>query len=186
MPSPTTRFVVEVRAELDGNRLRGHAAVFNQMAQLSGGWEQLDRRAFDQALKTDDVRALINHNPTQVLGRMSAGTLRLETDDDGLVFDVDLPDTSYARDLRELVARGDITGASFGFVPGEHKWGKAPDGRSLRTHTSVKRLLDVSPVTFPAYEGTDVALRSVDFSRPSWRGQLIMARHRALYAPKEG
>lgn len=182
------RFYTELRAEMDGNRLVGHAAVFGQHARLAGGWEQLAPTAFDQALGSPetDVRALLNHDPTLLLGRQSAGTLNLSTDEEGLRFELDLPDTSYARDLRELVRRGDLTGASFGFVPGEDDLSRAPDGRQLRTHTSVAKLIDVSPVTFPAYDGAHVALRCVrwDGSSPhspkGSREQLIRARARLL------
>lgn len=176
------RFLAEFRAVLDGNRLVGHAAVFGQTAQVAGGYERLAASAFDAALADEgtDVRALVNHNPTMVLGRQSAGTLRLGTDAEGLRFEIDLPDTSYARDLRELVARGDVTGASFGFVPGDDAISRAPDGKQLRTHTSVAKLLDVSPVTWPAYDGTQVSLRNIQFSGVTAREQAIRARARLL------
>lgn len=175
-----TRFAVELRSSVDGNTLRGHASVFGQLARMPGHWEQIAPSAFDAVLdRTDtDVRALMNHDPSALLGRQSAGTLRLKVDGDGLAFEVDLPDTSYARDLRALVSRRDLTGASFGFVPGEDKWSTAPDGKQIRTHLSVAELVDVSPVTFPAYEGADVALRHYDFVRSSGRSQMIRARAR--------
>ena len=172
------RFLTEFRAELVGNRLIGHASVFGQMAPMAGGYEQMASTAFDAALEDPktDVRALVNHNPTMVLGRQSSKTLSLSVDKEGLRFEIELPDTSYARDLRELVARGDVTGASFGFIPGEDAVSRAPDGKQIRTHTSVARLLDVSPVTWPAYEGATVALRHVTFSVHSAREQAIRAR----------
>lgn len=176
-----TRFNVQLRSSMDGNTLRGHAAVFGQMAKLPGHYERMAPNAFDKVMDRSDtdVRALFNHNADLLLGRQSAGTLRLKVDDGGLAFEVDLPDTSYANDLRTLVARGDVTGASFGFVPGDDDWSRAPDGSQIRTHTSVAELVDVSPVTWPAYSSTDVALRHFDFSRPSGREQMIRARHRA-------
>lgn len=172
------RYGAEFRAEIQGNTLIGHAAVFGQMAPMAGGYEQMGPEAFDQALKAPetDVRSLLNHNPTLVLGRQSAGTLRLSTDKEGLRFEVDLPETSYAADLKELVRRGDVTGASFGFIPGEDSVGRAPDGKQVRTHTSVARLLDVSPVTWPAYEGATVALRHITFPVRTAREQAIRAR----------
>ena len=174
------RFQVEFRSTLDGDTLRGHASVFGQMARLPGHYERMAPQAFSAVLdRTDtDARALVNHDPNLLLGRQSAGTLRLKADGDGLAFEVDLPDTSYARDLRVLVNRGDLTGASFAFIPGEDDWSTV-NGRQVRTHTSVAELLDVSPVTYPAYSGTDVALRFIDFAGPSGRGQLIRARARA-------
>lgn len=177
------RLHVELRAaEVSGNTLAGHAAVFGQVAQIRGGYEAVAAGAFDEVLgQADDVVALRDHNPSLLLGRRSAGTLRLSTDADGLAFEVDLPDTSYANDVRELVRRGDLAGASFGFIPGKDELGHAPDGRQLRTHTSIRRLLDVSVVTLPAYDGTDVTLRHLTFDPPPLdrRTQLILARHRA-------
>ncbi len=173
------RFAAEFRASLDGNRLAGHAAVFGVHAELPGHYETLARSAFDEVLGQDhDVKALFNHNPSHVLGSTRAKTLRLDVDDTGLRFEVDLPDTSYARDLKELISRSDVTGMSFGFLPGSDRWSRAADGRQVRTHTSVRRLLDVSPVAYPAYEGTDVYLRSVDFdSHPlTVKGQMIRLR----------
>lgn len=174
------RYNVEMRAQVEGRAIVGHASVFNQLADIGPHWEQIERTAFDRVLKDGpDTRALINHDPNLVLGRTLAGTLDLGTDDEGLAFRVELPNTSYANDLRELVDRGDVTGASFGFVPGVDTWSKAPDGRQLRTHTQVSRLVDVSVVTFPAYEGAGVALRSVDFGRTNPnRSTLIRARAR--------
>lgn len=174
-----SRFAVQFRSTIEGNTLRGHAAVFNQMARLPGHYERLAETAFNGVLdRTDtDVRALFNHDPSMLLGRQSAGTLRLKVDGDGLAFEVDLPNTSYANDLRELVNRGDLTGASFGFVPGDDEWSNAPDGHQIRTHIRLAELVDVSPASFPAYDGTSVSLRHIQF-RPSGRSQLVRARAR--------
>lgn len=184
MNTTMQRFDVELRATVTGNKLSGHAAVFDQVATLPSHYEQLASTAFDDVLKNPDtdVRALVNHDANLLLGRQSAGTLRVGTDTQGLEFELDLPNTSYANDLRELVDRGDLSGASFGFIPGQDKWGRAPDGRSLRTHTNVRELIDVSAVTFPAYSDASVQLRSVTFiARSVNRSRLIRARHRARY-----
>lgn len=174
------RIYAELRSEVAGNTLSGHAAVYDQLAEIRGGWEAIGRGAFDAVLASKaDVVALRDHDPSQLLGRTASGTLRLATDDDGLTFEVDLPDTAYARDVRELVARGDLRGASFGFLPGKDSLDRGPDGRQVRTHTSIKRLLDVSVVAMPAYEGTDVTLRTYEPPRLSNRTRLILARHRA-------
>lgn len=179
-----TRYTVLCRSEIRGDTLVGHAAVFNQRAQIGSDYEQLSRSAFDDVLadKATDVTALINHDPAYLLGRQASGTLRLRTDDEGLAFELDLPDTSYAKDLRELVARGDMTGASFGFIPDldASTWTRADDGTQVHTINRVTYLRDVSPVTFPAYAGTGVALRSGDLPavRPSGRAQLVRARAR--------
>lgn len=176
------RYTLQCRSEMDGDKLIGHAAVFNQVAKVPGGYEQLAKGAFDSVLKRDDTDAvaIINHDPQFLLGRQSSGTLRLREDDEGLAFEVDLPDTSYANDLRKLVARGDMTGASFGFIPDldASTWTRAEDGGQVHTINALTYLRDVSPVTFPAYSGTGVALRSIQFDQQSGRSQLIRARAR--------
>lgn len=163
------RYAVELRSEVAGRRLRGYAAVFGPMADIRGTWESIAPGAFDAALKRDDVVALVNHDASQLLGRSSSGTLRLGTDSHGLEFEVDLPDTPAGHAVREYVTRGDLKGASFGFLPGEDRMTVAKDGRQHRTHTSVRQLIDVSVVTMPAYTDTEVALRAVDFSEHDWR-----------------
>lgn len=171
------RYDVQLRAAVDGDRIVGHASVFGQLANVGPHWEQINRGAFDKVLKGDpDVVALVDHDQSKVLGRSTSGTLRLDVDDEGLAFEVDLPDTSYANDLRALVARGDVTGASFGFLPGADSWSRAPDGRQLRSHVELAGLRDVSVVTFPAYKGAGVALRSIPTWGASNASKLVRAR----------
>ncbi len=180
------RFGVELRAALEGNRLTGYASVFGQTAEIGSHWERLARGAFDHALEEGgaDPRFLLNHDPSRLLGRRSSGTLRVETDAHGLAFEVDLPETADGETVRVLTRRGDLDGGSFGFIPGEDEWTRAPDGRQLRTHTSVADLLDLSVVTYPAFEGTAVALRAIalEARRPTGRTRLIRARHAARNA----
>src|SRR5687767_1167570 len=133
-----SRFDVELRSEVTGNKLVGWAAVFNQVAELPGHLETLTRTAFDKALAdpTTDVVALFNHDYSMLLGRQSSGTLRLSTDDKGLFFEVQLPDTTVGRDVKTLAVRNDLSAGSFGFIPGQDSWSRLKDGRQLRTHTS--------------------------------------------------
>jgi HK97 family phage prohead protease len=172
----TVRARVEIRSTPTGpGKLGGYAAVFDQTTDL--GWlgsERLARSAFDDRLG-DDVRALWNHDASALLGRSTSGTLRLSVDSTGLEYEVDLPDTTLGRDMRVLVERGDVDGASFGFVPGTWEW---DDAQELRTHTAVSRLVDVSPVTFPAYAGASTQARSVTDLAARSRSQLIRARAR--------
>lgn len=172
-----TQFTVELRSEVTGSKLEGHAAVFNRHAEIGGGWETLASSAFDEALRSDpDVLALMHHNPALILDRTRGGTLKLAPDSEGLAFEATIPDTSYGIDLRSQIAAGLINGCSFGFVPGADTVSRAPDGRQLRTHTSIRRLVEVSVVSLPAYDGTDVRLRSVEFdvSHPKTvAGQMI-------------
>lgn len=191
MQTVVTRFDVELRAEVRGRVMSGHASVFGQLASLPSHYEMMAPSAFDSVLSNPetDVRALVNHDPMFLLGRQSSGTLRVSVDSVGLPFEVDLPNTSYANDLREVVERGDLTGASFAFLPDLDEWSQAPDGRQMRTHISVGKLLDVSAVTYPAYDGASVSLRSVTFADPAVgivqtvASQLVHARHRIKYAP---
>ena len=141
--------------------LRGHAAVFDSLSEDLGGFrEKIAPGAFADAIQTDDVRALRNPDPNILLGRNRSKTLRLAEDSRGLAIEIDLPETQAARDLSVLIQRGDLTQMSFGFSvrPGGQDWAKDDNGTAIRTLKKV-RLFDVSPVTFPAYAATDVAVR---------------------------
>lgn len=175
------RYGVELRSEVKGRTLHGHAAVFDAMAKIPGGYEEFSRPAFDAVLKGQerDIVSLWDHDTSKLLGRQASGTLRVGTDSQGLEFELDLPNTTLGRDVQELAERGDITGASIGFIPGEVERDRTPDGAVLTRHTSVAMLRDISPVTIPAYAETDVALRHYEFDRPNrGRSQLIRARAR--------
>jgi uncharacterized protein len=161
---------VELRADGDGEapKLRGHAAVFNSPSELMGGCfrEIINPGAFSDALQTSDIRALVNHDSRMVLGRSSAGTLKVSEDDTGLAIEIDPPDTSYARDLIISMQRGDISEMSFAFTVAEdgQEWTRDPDesGNWTRTISKFSRIYDVSPVTYPAYPETDCALRTLE------------------------
>jgi uncharacterized protein len=110
-----------------------------------------------------DIVALLNHDPNLLLGRVKAETLRLEEDDTGLRYEVQLPNTTAGRDAAELLGRRDIVGSSFGFAVAGRAgavWKRTSSGFPLRVLKAIK-LRDVGPVTFPAYEGAEAALRSL-------------------------
>lgn len=148
--------------------MRGHAAVFNSPSELLCGCfrETILEGAFTEALKTSDVRALFNHEPSNILGRTSAGTLRVAEDATGLAIEIDPPDTCCGRDLQVSMKRRDIKEMSFGFTVAEggDEWTRDPDGSGnwTRTISKIDRLYDVSPVTFPAYPEASCALRSLE------------------------
>jgi HK97 family phage prohead protease len=153
------------RAEGKPAKLGGYAAVFNSNSVVldegAGPFvERIQPGAFGASLG-GDVRALFNHDPNFILGRSTAGTLRLVEDERGLAFELDLPETTLGRDLAVSVERGDIREMSFAFrVPkGGDAWAKVGNDW-LRTLKQVT-LVDVSPVTFAAYPATEVGLRSV-------------------------
>ena len=166
--------VEEVRVErgTDGKptRIVGRAAVFGQTSlplSTKHGTkfvEQIAPGAFKRSLAGQgDILALVEHDPRQILGRRSAGTLKLTEDDKGLAFELTPADTTAARDAIANIDHGNIRGMSFGFGTPEDTWEKREDGMSLRTLTSIP-LAEVSVTGLPAYEGTEVDLRSVELS----------------------
>jgi len=137
-------------AEYEGNTIRGYAAVYNSDSEWMGGfYEQIAKGAFDEVMD-NDTRAYFNHDENLLLGRVSSGTLRLGSDERGLYYEVDLPNTSYANDLVELMKRGDVNQSSFAFLIDRDRW-EERDGKTYRIIEKVSRLLDVSPVSQPAY-----------------------------------
>jgi uncharacterized protein len=97
----------------------------------------------------------------QGLGRTSAGTLRISVDEQGLRYELDVPNTTAGRDLKENMRLGNITQSSFAFTIGKDgdAWERAENGVDIRTIKKVKRLYDVSPVSLPAYpSANDLAL----------------------------
>lgn len=143
--------------------LAGHAAVFNEWADIGRHWRECVKPgAFARAIKEkQDVRALVDHDASRIIGRTKAGTLRLAEGQRGLEVEIDVADTQVGRDLVTLVDRGDVSQMSFGFVVRVQEWEEDDDGNVSRSITDVD-LYDVSPVTYPAYEGTDIAKRSLD------------------------
>lgn len=137
-------------AEYEGQTIRGYAAVYNSDSEWMGGfYEQIAPGAFDSVMD-NDVRAYFNHDENLLLGRVSSGTLRIGSDSRGLYYEVDLPNTSYANDLVELMKRGDVNQSSFAFLIERDRW-EERDGKTYRIIEKVSRLLDVSPVSQPAY-----------------------------------
>jgi HK97 family phage prohead protease len=168
VPKIEKRFIelpaVEIRAEKDSPPVfYGYAAKFNSRSELIMGYfyEQIAKGAFADTITNDDIRCLIDHNPTLVLGRNRSKTLRMREDDSGLYIECTMPDTTYARDLQATVARGDVSGMSFAFVTEEDAWEYNKDETPLRTLKRVG-LQDVSIVTYPAYAATEVDVRSYE------------------------
>ena len=138
--------------------IEGHAAIYDSPSEDLGGFtERIQQGAFDNVLE-NDVRAYFNHDPNFILGRTTSGTLRISTDDTGLKYEFDVPDTTAGRDLVVSMQRGDITQSSFAFTVEEDSWEQV-EGKDIRTINKVKRLYDVSPVSIPAYpSANDLAL----------------------------
>jgi HK97 family phage prohead protease len=198
-------------------RFEGHAAVFNQPTLIgSRDWgfvEWIEKGAFSDVLE-DDVRFLFNHDGMP-MARTTNGTLKLSEDKHGLFSEADLAPMSLSRDLAVLVERGDVTQMSFAFYPGQTVQGRIPQkdeedddraraaglskfpkgvenfrGMPFVAHTKMDRLFDVSPVTYPAYEATDISkvgaemeleIRSVLSQYSEDPCGLVVPRHRGHY-----
>jgi HK97 family phage prohead protease len=167
---------IETRAEGDTESrwIVGYAAKFGVNSLDLGDFvERIDPGAFGIVAerrgrkKPLETRALWNHDPNYPLARYP-GTLRMNVDDTGLRYEFPVPDTSYGRDLAANIEAGIVRGSSFSFqiASGGESW-SVEDGRSVRTVTRIDSLIDVGPVTFPAYPDADVtvAKRSFDAFR---------------------
>jgi HK97 family phage prohead protease len=170
-------------APTQGRTLRGYAIAFNSLSADLGGFREIILpEAVDRTLRDRlDVRALVDHDPSQVIGRTTAGTLTLEKDTRGLLAEIDPPDTTAGRDILTLVSRGDVDGMSFGFrvLPGGDTF-EMRDGMPVRIIHDMT-ILEVSVVTFPAYSAADVqvAQRALQ-AMQAQRGQGIAGLRRAL------
>jgi HK97 family phage prohead protease len=170
MTAPITVDDTEPDATNGAPVFRGHAAVFDRESQDLGGFtEVIARGAFRKALDAkQDTVALFNHDPNYVLGRTTNNTLELREDPRGLHAHFMAPDTQYARDLREVVRRGDVSQMSFAFTVASDDWQERSDGTILRRVLEVNRLHDVSLVTSPAYLQTDAqSVRDSDLTADS-------------------
>jgi HK97 family phage prohead protease len=174
-----TRFIKATELRSVGPRqIAGLAAPYNVRGKVTTKdgarfLETICAGAFDKILRSNpDVVCTFNHDSNRVLGRTTSGTLRLSANNRGLNFVCDLPDTQFARDLHQSIQRRDIAGNSFAFNlgPGDDDYSEVYDDdedRSriiLRTIGNFTRLVDVSPVTHPCYEGTELSARCCEVS----------------------
>lgn len=165
----------EIRAEADGIRVEGYAAVFGQEADIGGMFrEVIERGAFKDAIKRDDVVFLVNHDGLP-LARTRSGTLSLSEDDKGLRMETVLdPEDPDVRAIVGKMKRGDLDKMSFAFRADVQEWDESGE-MPLRT---IKRasLFDVSVVTTPAYDGTEIGLRSLEAFRRAQNYAAAQAR----------
>lgn len=141
--------------------IEGYAAVYDMWSEDLGGFREIIRPgAFTNSLQRgDDVRALIDHDSSRIIGRTKSGTLSIRDTRKGLRVEIRPPDTASGRDLVTSIKRGDLDGMSFAFRTVSDRWG-------TENEEAVRELLeadlrDVSVVAFPAYPQTEVALRSL-------------------------
>ena len=160
--------LVEKREDGDSRTISGRAAVFNKLSRNLGWFrEKIDPAAFDECDMTD-VIACRNHDPDKVMARTTAETLKLGTDQNGLNYTFDAPNTTAGNDTIEDIKLKNITQSSFAFTIAEDRWDEDDEHGEIRTILKVKKLYDVSPVTNPAYFGTDVSANSLEVAQRSY------------------
>ena len=189
-------FTFEVRAEQDekhGNILTGRPIVYDQKTDL--GWydEIIERGALaDTDLR--DVRFLVNHNTDMIpLARSrnnnANSTMQMSIDEEGMAIrvDLDIENNSEAKNLYSAVERGDIDGMSFMFTVDGDKWDDIESEHPTRTITNIGKVMEVSAVTFPAYEQTSISARGLDSALDSAKSSLdsVKAEARAIELKKQ-
>lgn len=151
---------LEIRAEDDGLRFRGYAAVFSSASEDLGGFTETIRAgAFGKTLREKrTIKMFLNHNQDVVLASTRKGSLTLTEDDKGLLAEALLPDNEWGRPVADAVRRGDIDSMSFGFQAVKDSWSEDMAQRELVE----VRLFEVSPVTaWPAYPATNASVREL-------------------------
>ena len=163
-----------------GKTISGYAIVWNSPSKDLGGFTEIVTPKALDGVDLSNVLMLNNHDYTQVLASVKAGTLTLETDDKGLHFTAQLPNTSFANDVYEEVQSGNVDSCSFGFDSDDDtdEWAKDDDGNITRTINQVKSLFDVSVVAVPAYDDTNVQVdtRSYEKFLNTQKGDTNMAK----------
>ena len=140
------------------------------------GWfrEKIDRDAFSECDVTDVIMCF-NHNIDSILARTISGTLTLSTDEEGLRFEFEAPQTTLGNDMVELVRRGDISKCSFKFTVEEDEWRYADKQNHLeydeRTIRKIDKLYDVSLVVYPAYNDTEAGVRHLEERKQAFLNQ---------------
>ena len=159
-------FNIELRDEPESRHIEGYGSVFNERSRDLGGFvEMIAPGAFDGVIDRSDVKCYLDHNPEKGIlarSRNGKGSLSLVIDEKGLKYSFDAPKTNLGDEVVEGLKRGDYSQSSFAFTVDDEVWTKEADGTYLRTITKIGGLYDVSIVANPAYEGTSVALRSLD------------------------
>lgn len=178
-------FAFEIRAEEDearGHIITGRPIVYNQRTDL--GWcdEIIDQGALD-ATDLKDVRLLVNHNTDMIPCARSRNnnensTMQLKPDDDGMTMraDLDTENNADSKSLYSAVNRGDISGMSFMFSVDKDAWDDIDTDHPTRHIRSIRRVYEVSAVTFPAYSQTSIQARGLAEALDSAKASLESAR----------
>jgi HK97 family phage prohead protease len=154
----------ELRAKPESRTIFGTATVFNSSYDM--GWydEEMSSESLNEA-DMKDVVALFNHDMNMVLARTSSGTLKLNVTGNAMEYEFEAPNTTLGNDLLEMVKRGDVYQSSFAFTVEAEDWQERSGMKPKRVIRSIKKVYDVSPVTYPANPDTMVAKRGYDATK---------------------
>lgn len=189
----TRAYNFEIRAEnndKNGDHITGRPIVYDSMTDL--GWfnEVIEAGALKES-NLKDVRFLVNHDTSMIpLARSrnnnENSTMQLEVDKDGMGIRVNLDteNNSEARNLYSAIKRGDISGMSFMFTIDEERWEDLESEHPTRHILKIGQVFEVSAVTFPAYEATEISARNKE-ALESAKATLESARNRSLDSDKE-
>lgn len=184
----------QLRAEAKDGVIEGYASVYNQKTNI-GDWfyEVIERGAFDNTDLTD-VLLFTNHDMNKIplaRSRKNNGnsTMQLTPDEIGLKMraNVDIENNAEAKTLYSALQRGDLDGMSFRFLIGDEEWTDLDTDMPTRHIKSISKVIEVSAVNIPAYDGTSIYIRSIDGSLDNERQMLdnILAEKRSLFLLKE-
>jgi HK97 family phage prohead protease len=174
---PEHRSITGSAPTATGRKIAGYAAKFSKRSEnlgtTSAPWfEEIAPGAFPDP-STQDCRALFNHDSNLILARSKygKGSLKIRIDAVGLWYEFESPATTAGNDLLTSLKRGDIDASSFGFIVEEDEW-RNEGSVKIRRILKISKLLDVSPVAFPAYQDTSASARNRTVSDPATTGSL--------------
>ena len=159
----------QIRAEKDekrGNIIVGRPIVYGSKTDIGGMFAEIIEKGALKKTNLEDVRFLVNHDQSKIpLARSRRNsknsTMQLSVDDEGMEIKVelDVENNTEARNLYSAIERGDITGMSFMFGINDEKWEGLDTEYPTRHILSISTVVEVSAVTFPAYEATSISAR---------------------------
>lgn len=152
---------VELRDDGTVGSIYGYPIVYNKDSEGMGFIERIAPGAAKNALKRSDIRALKNHDASLIFGRQGVN-MAFKDDKEGLRYEATSIDTRNFREVAEEVRLKLLTGQSFGFTIKSDEWADLDTDHPTRTITEIDQIFDVGPVTYPAYQDTTVALRSLE------------------------
>jgi uncharacterized protein len=184
---PVTLEIREANEENEKRTISGSIKYNTESAEMRDWWgdtfvEEIAAGAFDESLKTRGVVGLWSHDTSKVLGSTKSGTLRIESGEKELRFELDLPNTTVGNDAWEMIKRGDVDGVSFGMRVTKDKWSQIErNGEKIYKRSILDaELYEISPVAFPAYPANEVSVRSLDEYREQQKRASIEYKKRKL------